>query len=178
MHLLVAGTIWLHRFILLVSFGFTFLLPDIATAQTATAPTSPLHNTTRLTSDGDNGEAYFNWDDIRLIWQSNRGGYACDKIWTMRLDGSDKRRVSPDHGAHTCLFFFPGNTAIVYASTSQLPGACPPKPTAPASPGSHLTPCLIASPCSLTMAPNSSSHPTARPPNPAPPIFTWPTTSM
>ena len=34
MHLLGAGTIWLHRFVLLVSLGFTFLLPDVATAQT------------------------------------------------------------------------------------------------------------------------------------------------
>jgi TolB protein len=130
MHLLVAGTIWIHCFVLLLSLGYTSLLPAIATAQTATAPTSPLYNITRLTSDGDNGEAYFSWNDTRLIWQSNRGGYACDKIWTMRLDGSDKRMVSPDHGAHTCSFFFPGDTAIVYASTSQLPGACPPKPDA------------------------------------------------
>jgi hypothetical protein len=57
MHLLVTGTIWLRRFMLLVVLGYTFLLPNIATAQTATAPTSPLHNITRLTADGDNGEA-------------------------------------------------------------------------------------------------------------------------
>lgn len=83
---------------------------------------------TRLTFDGDNGEAYFSWDNTKLIWQSNRDGYACDKIWIMNIDGTDKRMVSPAHGAHTCAFFFPGNDMIVFASTSHLPGDCPSKP--------------------------------------------------
>jgi len=88
-------------------------------------------NVTQLTFDGDNGEAYFSADGKKLIFQSNKGGYACDKIWTMNIDGSDKRMVSPDHGAHTCSFFLPEGR-IVYSSTSHLPGACPPKPPAPA----------------------------------------------
>ena len=74
-----------------------------------------LRNTTRLTSDGDNGEAYFSADGKRLVWQSSRGGVACDKIWTMNSDGSDKRMVSPDHGAHTCSYFFPDGKRIVLA---------------------------------------------------------------
>jgi Tol biopolymer transport system component len=97
-------------------------------AQTEVPHERHLHQVTRLTFDGDNGEAYFSWDDAQLIWQSNRGGYDCDKIWIMRSDGSDKRMVSPNHGAHTCAFFFPGNATILFASTSHLPGACPPKP--------------------------------------------------
>lgn len=60
----------------------------------------------QLTFDGDNGEAYFSADGRSLIFQSNRGGYACDKIWTMKIDGSDRKMVSPGHGAHTCSFFF------------------------------------------------------------------------
>ena len=36
-----------------------------------------MKNVTQLTFDGDNGEAYFSWDDLRLIYQSNRGGEAC-----------------------------------------------------------------------------------------------------
>jgi Tol biopolymer transport system component len=90
-----------------------------------------LKNVRQITFDGDNGEAYFSWDDLRLVYQSNRGGYACDKIWVMNIDGSDKRRVSPDHGAHTCSFFFPGGQKIIFASTSHLPGDCPPKPQLP-----------------------------------------------
>jgi TolB protein len=89
-----------------------------------------MRNVTRLTHDGDNGEAYFSWDGKKLIFQSSREGYACDKIWTMNIDGSDKRMVSPDHGANTCSFFFPDGR-IVFASTNHLPGACPPKPETP-----------------------------------------------
>jgi Tol biopolymer transport system component len=91
-----------------------------------------LRNVSQLTSDGDNGEAYFSWDGKKLIWQSNQGGYACDKIWTMNIDGSDKRMVSPDHGANTCSFFFPGDQRIIFASTSHISGDCPPKPKTPA----------------------------------------------
>jgi hypothetical protein len=39
-----------------------------------------LKNVTQLTFEGDNGEAYFSPDGGRLIYQSNRGGYNCDKI--------------------------------------------------------------------------------------------------
>ena len=35
--------------------------------------------------------------------------------------------VSPDHGAHTCSFFFPDGKRTVFASTSHLPGDCPPR---------------------------------------------------
>ncbi len=89
-----------------------------------------MKNVTRLTFDGDNGEAYFSRDGRKLIFQSSREGYGCDKIWTMDIDGSDKRMVSPDRGANTCSFFFP-NGRIVFASTSHLPGVCPPKPETP-----------------------------------------------
>jgi Tol biopolymer transport system component len=46
----------------------------------------------------------------------------------MHIDGTNKRMVSPAHGAHTCAFFFPGNARLVFASTSHLPGECPPRP--------------------------------------------------
>jgi Tol biopolymer transport system component len=82
---------------------------------------------TQLTFDGDNGEAYFSRDGKHLVYQSNREQYACDKIWTMNIDGSNKRMVSPDHGAHTCSFFSPDDESIVFASTQHLEGACPPK---------------------------------------------------
>jgi len=91
-----------------------------------------MSNLTQLTFDGDNAEAYFSFDGQQLIFQSNRGGYQCDKIWIMGIDGSDKKMVSPDHGAHTCSFFDPSARSIVFASTSHLDGDCPPKPTWPA----------------------------------------------
>jgi Tol biopolymer transport system component len=94
-----------------------------------------IRNVTQLTDEGDNGEAYFSWDGSMLIWQSNRGGRGCDKIWTMKTDGSEKKMVSPDHGANTCSFFMPGDKKIVYGSTAHLPEACPPKPDLP---GKHM----------------------------------------
>jgi len=90
-----------------------------------------MKNVKQLTVEGDNGEAYFSVDGKKLIFQSNQGGYACDKIWTMDIDGSNKRMVSPDQGAHTCSFFFPDGKRIVFASTSHIPGPCPPKPQSP-----------------------------------------------
>lgn len=92
-----------------------------------------MNNVTQLTFDGDNGEAYFSPDGLHLIYQSNREGYDCDKIWIMNIDGSNKHMVSPDHGVHTCSYFFPDGKRIVFASTSHLPGDCPPKPKGPKS---------------------------------------------
>lgn len=100
-----------------------------------------IRNVLQLTFEGDNGEAYFSPDGRKLIWQSNREGYSCDKIWMMNIDGSDKHMVSPNHGAHTCSFFFPDNRKIVFSSTAHLPGDCPVKPKMPKSAGSgHVWP--------------------------------------
>ncbi len=90
-----------------------------------------MSNVTQLTFEGDNGEAYFSRDGKQLIYQSSRGDQKCDKIWIMNIDGSNKHRVSPDHGAHTCSFFHPDNQHIVFASTSHIKGACPEKPVFP-----------------------------------------------
>jgi Tol biopolymer transport system component len=124
----------MRRVILALAFLTLFVLTALATGRAAgpgaagSAEEPHLVNAIQLTFDGDNGEAYFSWDDSQLIYQSNRQGQACDKIWVMNSDGSGKRRVSPDHGAHTCSFFFPGDQKIVFSSTSHVPGDCPPKP--------------------------------------------------
>jgi TolB protein len=99
-----------------------------------------MKNVMQLTFDGSNGEAYFSPDGRKLIFQSNMGGYKCDKIWMMNIDGSDKHMVSPDHGANTCSFFFPDNKRIIFASTSHLPGDCPPKPETPQVAVGHVWP--------------------------------------
>ncbi len=118
--------------------ALAFFAGVLACAARPPAPEPPgasegrhLRNIRRLTFEGDNGEAYFSWDGSRLIWQSNREGAGCDKIWIMNADGSGKRRVSGTRGAHTCAFFFPGDRRIVYASTAHLPGDCPPRPPIP-----------------------------------------------
>ena len=87
--------------------GCTCKRPEVKPAAASTFIDRHMKNVTRLTADGDNGEAYFSRDGKKLIFQSSRNGRACDRIWTMNIDGSDKRMVSPDHGANTCSFFFP-----------------------------------------------------------------------
>jgi TolB protein len=110
--------------------GCTYKKTDVNSIQER-SEARHLKNITQLTFDGDNGEAYFSWDSRKLIYQSNRNDYKCDKIWIMNTDGSDKKMVSPRQGAHTCSFFFPGDKAIVFSSTSHMPGDCPPKPSLP-----------------------------------------------
>ena len=88
-----------------------------------------LRNITRLTSGGENAEAYFSADGSRLIFQATRSGYPCDQIYTMRLDGSDQRRVSTGTGRTTCGYFYPAGDEIVYASTHESSAACPPRPS-------------------------------------------------
>lgn len=88
-----------------------------------------LRNIRQLTFGGENAEAYFSPDGSRLIFQSTRPGVPCDQIFTMKLDGSDVRRVSTGKGRTTCGYFYPGGQDILYASTHQSAEACPPKPS-------------------------------------------------
>src|SRR5512135_2031884 len=126
----------MKELVLMLCIGLLMSCADAKPAMQQAIPTfvdRHMKNVTQLTFDGDNGEAYFSWDGTKLIFQSSRNDYACDKIWVMNIDGSDKRMVSPNHGAHTCSFFFPGDKNIVFASTSHIPGDCPPRPETPKS---------------------------------------------
>ena len=87
-----------------------------------------LANIQQLTDGGENAEAYFSLEEDRLIFQSNRPPYACDQIFTMKLDGSDVKHVSTGKGRTTCGYFLPGRK-ILYASTHLAGDACPPRPS-------------------------------------------------
>jgi Tol biopolymer transport system component len=88
-----------------------------------------LRNVRQLTFGGENAEAYFSADGTRLIFQSTRDGVPCDQIFTMKLDGSDVKRVSTGKGRTTCGYFYPGAKEILFASTHKSGDACPPKPS-------------------------------------------------
>lgn len=81
-----------------------------------------------LTDAGENAEAYFSYGQDKLIYQSKSGGYECDQIFVMNLDGSGKQLVSTGKGRTTCSFFLPGDSLIIYASTHAAAEACPPPP--------------------------------------------------
>ena len=103
--------------------------------QQASAPASlatqerHLKNIRQLTQGGENAEAYFSPDGTHLIFQSTRDGYPCDQIYTMKIDGTDLRRVSTGMGRTTCGYFYPGNKEILFASTHEAARECPPKPS-------------------------------------------------
>jgi TolB protein len=96
------------------------------------ARTSPveshLRNVRQLTDGGENAEAYFSRDGRRLIFQSTRDGRTCDQQYTIRVDGTDLRRVSTGAGKTTCGYFFDGDRRILFSSTHAADTACPPRP--------------------------------------------------
>ena len=88
-----------------------------------------------LTNGGDNAEAYWSFDDSRLVFQANveEWGTQCDQIFLYDLAALDARNVTPPmlstgKGRTTCSYFLPGDTTIVYASTHKGGEACPAVP--------------------------------------------------
>ncbi|MCW8823829.1 MAG: hypothetical protein OQK63_07060, partial [Ignavibacteriaceae bacterium] len=81
-----------------------------------------------LTDGGENAEAYLSFGEKKLIFQSTHGDLKCDQIFTMNIDGSDKKMVSTGKGRTTCSYFLPGDKKIIYASTHLASADCPPPP--------------------------------------------------
>lgn len=100
----------------------------------------------QLTYGGDNAEAYWSFDDSKLVFQSNYSNWDvnCDQIFYFNWQDDDlsARRpvmVSTGMGRTTCSYFLPGDTTILYASTHLADEACPPVPE-PRSDGKYVWP--------------------------------------
>jgi Tol biopolymer transport system component len=96
-----------------------------------TRPEPRLAKVRQLTSGGENAEAYFSADGQRLIFQMTAdpsSASSCDQIYTMRADGSEKRKISMG-GRTTCGYFYPDGQSLLYASTHLASPDCPPKPS-------------------------------------------------
>ncbi|HZQ68519.1 MAG TPA: hypothetical protein VFA68_08360 [Terriglobales bacterium] len=113
---------------LTASCALALLLVSNAVCQAPDSRERHLHNIHQLTFGGQNAEAYFSADGKSLIFQSTRGEFKCDQIFTMNLDGSDVRLVSTGKGRTTCSYFYPNGKRILYSSTHLADAACPPKP--------------------------------------------------
>ncbi|HTM26576.1 MAG TPA: hypothetical protein VL225_15370 [Vicinamibacterales bacterium] len=113
----------------LFSIAALLLLGLGAAPAKAPQPERHLRNIRQLTFGGENAEAYFSPDGTHLIFQSTRAGYPCDQIYTMKIDGTDVKRVSTGEGRTTCGYYYPGGKEILFASTHRAGAACPPKPS-------------------------------------------------
>jgi TolB protein len=114
---------------LLVTLSLLSLAPAWQQAPPAAPQERHLRNIHQLTHGGENAEAYFSPDGTHLIFQSTRDGYPCDQIYTMKIDGTELRRVSTGTGRTTCGYFYPGSKEILFASTHEASRECPPKPS-------------------------------------------------
>ena len=94
-----------------------------------------LKNIKQLTFGGNNAEAYWSFDDSKLVFQSDyaKWGNSCDQMFSLDWRKDDlstniPARLSTGLGRTTCAYFLPGDKTIVYASTHLVDPACPPVP--------------------------------------------------
>jgi Tol biopolymer transport system component len=92
-------------------------------------------NMRMLTNGGDNAEAYWSFDDKKLIFQANvdKWNTSCDQIFIYDVGVTDAIHRTPamlstGKGRTTCSYFMPGNDKIIYASTHHMNAECPPVP--------------------------------------------------
>ncbi len=88
----------------------------------------------QITFGGDNAEAYWSFDDRKMIFQSNNTewGVECDQMFLMNIEESFKDNkppmISTGMGRTTCAYFLPDNEHIVYGSTHLVDEKCPEVP--------------------------------------------------
>jgi len=94
-----------------------------------------LKNIRQLTFGGDNAEAYFSFDNDKLVLQRTnpKDGIDCDHIYYGDIPKSKEEpfklnQISNGKGRTTCSYFMPGNETVVYASTHSVHVDCPPVP--------------------------------------------------
>ena len=92
-------------------------------------------NLKQLTFSGDNAEAYWSFDDSKLVFQAKNQNWnaECDQIfitdtnnYTMSTDVPSL--ISTGLGRTTCAYFLPGDSTILYASTHLSDSLCPEEP--------------------------------------------------
>lgn len=93
-------------------------------------------NLRQLTNGGDNAEAYWSFDNTRLVFQANAEKWdtECDQIFFFNPNKDNimkdirPKLLSTGEGRTTCAYFLPGDSTILYASTHHKDKNCPPEP--------------------------------------------------
>ena len=91
-----------------------------------------LKNIKQLTFGGDNAEAYWSFDNSKLVFQAKneKWGALCDQIYITEANNYNMldeipKKISTGLGRTTCSYFMPGDTTIIYASTHLEDAKCP-----------------------------------------------------
>jgi len=117
-----------------------FFLPGILVLTAKAQSADTLHypeekhfkNIQQLTFGGDNAEAYWSYDDKKIIFQRTNAkeGLSCDQMFIGTIpvyaEKFTYKMVSSGKGRTTCGFFLPDGKHIVYASTHPGADTCPP----------------------------------------------------
>jgi Tol biopolymer transport system component len=90
----------------------------------------------QLTNGGDNAEAYWSFDDSKIVFQATNSawGDSCDQIYFTTVADAERmmterpQLISTGKGRTTCSYFMPGDSTVIYASTHLASEDCPPKP--------------------------------------------------
>ncbi len=92
-------------------------------------------NIQQITFAADNAEAYWSFDNSKVVFQSNNTDWdvKCDQIYyfdvaTANMKNERPALISTGKGRTTCAYFMPGDSTIVYASTHLGDEACPAEP--------------------------------------------------
>ncbi len=82
----------------------------------------------KITSGGENAEAYFSSDASRLVLQRRNpdDGVDHDRIYVTDAATGALTQLSSGVGVTTCSYFLPGDESVVFSSThAQMPGGPP-----------------------------------------------------
>jgi Tol biopolymer transport system component len=88
-----------------------------ASSATAASPELPVHEIPNL---GSGAEFYFSPDSTHLIGDAKREGDTSYHVYTLKIDGTDIRRIN-DKGDDACSYFFPDGKHVIWTSTKDHP---------------------------------------------------------
>jgi TolB protein len=77
----------------------------------------PVHQIPNL---GRGAEFYFSPDGTHIIGNAQREGDSGFRVYTLKIDGTDIRRIE-DKGDDACSFYFPDGKRIIWTSTKDHP---------------------------------------------------------
>src|SRR5437588_13769 len=120
-----SNKVWLKKIII------AFIITIICTSVFAQNSNDTLHypeekhfkNIQQLTFGGDNAEAYWSYDDARIIFQRTnpKEGITCDRMFIGIIPQQGEnffyKQVSSGKGRTTCGYFLHDGKHIIYAST-------------------------------------------------------------